>query len=205
MDITMDSFELFLLSQSSYHDSNTLCQELVLNGNAEDNGYNPYPMVPYRSSERIKIIEEDGNKFWRLFERRDHSSTVSYEIDTTCFTRGITYTISSRVRYHHSEGFVGGSEPYYWYINFNRVSDNRWRDKTIVNCDPPSAADGWVMCPGNFMIDEELAETDQAYLRMSLNNNRDGGKYNQDYDDISIRYHQGYVDEIVVDREDITC
>lgn len=55
------------------------------------------------------------------------------------------------------------------------------------------------------MIDEELAETDQAYLRMRLNNNRDGGKYNQDYDDISIRYHQGYVDEIVVDREDITC
>ena len=75
----------------------------------------------------------------------------------------------------------------------------------IVTCDPQSAAKGWVTCSGLFMIDEEMAESTEAQLKMAIDNSRDGGKYDLDYNDIRISYHQGYTDELVVDTDDALC
>ncbi len=205
IDITIDSFDLFLPSQSSYPDPRAPCDELVYNSDVEGNGFNPYPMVNSRWNERLTVVEEEGNKFWRLFDRNSHRSSVKYKLDTTCLTRGVTYVISSKIRYHYSDGFIGGTEPYYWYINFKRSSDGTWKDQYIVQCASQSVEDGWVTCSGEFMIDEDLSETNEAYLLMGLNNNRDGEKYNLDFDDISIRYNRGYVDELVVDSNDVSC
>lgn len=205
VDITVDKFKLFLPSESSYPDQNAPCEELILNGDAESHGMNPYPFYNYRSSERIRIVEEEGNKFFRLFDRYDHRSSIQYKMDTSCFTRGVTYTISSKVRYHLSRDFVGGSEPYYWFFSFKRASDGRFVDRYIVNCPAQSVDEGWVQCSGEFVIDDDLAETTEAYLRMGLDNDRDGGKYDLDFDDISISYSQGYVDEVVVNTDDISC
>ncbi len=205
VDITLDSFDFFLPSESSYPDPNALCDELVFNGNAEGNGFNPYPFITTSSSEKLLVIEEDGNKFFRLANRNDWRRSIEYKLDTTCLTRGVTYMISSRVRYRHSEGFVGGYESYFWYIDFERASDGVWKERKIVNCEPQSAADGWVTCSGVFIVDEEMAESMEAELKMQIGNSRDGGKYDLDYDDISISYHQGYVDELVVDSDDVSC
>jgi len=78
VNITIDSFDLFLPSQSSYHNPNALCKELVFNGNAEGNGFNPYPMLETEYHERLKVIrdEEDGNMFWRLENRRNYHSSI---------------------------------------------------------------------------------------------------------------------------------
>lgn len=202
VDITVDSFKLSLPSQSSYPDPNALCNELVHNGDAETNGFNPYPMVTSKTSESITIVEEGGNKFWRLSDRSSHSSSIKYYVDTTCLTRGVTYMFSSKVRLRLTYGFVGGAEEIYWFINFNG------NNKDIVNCDTQSASDGWVTCTGTFTIDEELSQLLQdssANLRMSFRNTRDGSRYDVDYDDISISYHKGYVDELIVDNSDVSC
>ena len=175
IDITLDTFKLHLPSPASYPEPDKLCQELIFNGDAESNGFNPYPITAYRHDERITVVEEDGNKFFRLFDRYDHRSSVYYKMDTSCFTRGVTYTISSRIRYHNSKDFVGGSEPYYWFFRFKRAYDNNWEDRYIVNCAPQSVQDGWVYCEGDFIIDHDLGETTEAYLRMGLDNYRDGG------------------------------
>lgn len=201
----MDSFDLFLPSKSSYPDPDGVCHELVLNGDAEGNGFNPYPMENTHWYEGTHVVEENGNKFWRLVNRNDHKSSIQYRLDTFCLTRGTTYKISSRVRYHHSEGFVGGSEPYYWYILYRRPTDNKWAERSIVQCDAQSVNDGWVTCSGTFMISEDLSLTSEALLRMGLNNWRDGGKYNVDFDDITLSYYQGYVDEFVVDSSATLC
>ncbi len=205
VDMTINSFDLFLPSQSSYPDPDALCDELVYNGDAEGNGFNPYPMVNSHWNERLTVVEEDGNKFWRNFARNNHRSGVRYKLDTNCLTRGVTYMMSAKVRYHYSDGFVGGSETYYWYIHYKRASDNSQRDHYIVRCAAQSVEDGWVTCSGEFMIDEDLSETTEAWLHMGLDNYRDGDKYNLDFDDISIRYSRGYVDELVVDSDDISC
>jgi hypothetical protein len=130
---------------------------------------------------------------------------VKYQLDTNFLIRGVTYTFSSKFLHHLSEGFVGGSEPYYWYINFKRASDNIWVDQYIVNCDAQSVDDNCVSCSSEFTIDEDLSETSEAYLLMGLNNNRDGHKYDLDFDDISIRYHKGYVSQLVVDSGNASC
>ena len=202
MDITID---LFLPSETSYQDPNALCEELILNGDAEGNGFNPYPMFNSRSSQRLTIIEEDGNKFWRLFDRDYYKSAVNYRLNDICLTRGVTYTLSSKVRLHHSAGFVGGSEAYQWFIGFKRASDGGWTERDVVHCDAQSIDDGWVICSGDFMVDEEMSESLYAELTMRIGDSRDGYKYDLDFDDISIRYQGGYVDELVVDNGDISC
>ena len=195
-----------LPTEASYPEPNAVCQELVFNGDAEANGFNPYPMLASRSNERLRIIEENGNKFFRLSNRHDHTSTIKYKLDTKCLTRGVTYIISSKVRFSLQDDFEGGSESYYWYINYHSKSGGgSWITQRIVDCDAQSAADGWVICSGEFMVDENLAETTEANLFMRIGNNRDGDKYNFDYDNISIRYHKGYVNELVVDRADTSC
>ena len=72
----MDSFEIFLPDESSYADPNALCDELVYNGDAEGNGFNPYPMGASIGHERIQVIEEHGNKFWRLVNHENRYSSI---------------------------------------------------------------------------------------------------------------------------------
>ena len=206
VDITLDSFDFFLPHASSYPDPDALCEELILNGNAENNGFSPYPMVTTSSSQLLLVMQKDnGNKFWRLANCGGYRNSIEYELDITCLTRGVTYEISSRVRYNHMKGFVGGYESYHWYIDFERASDGESVERKIVTCDPQSAAEGWVTCSGLFMIDEEMAESTEAQLKMAIDNSRDGGKYDLDYNDIRISYHQGYTDELVVDTDDASC
>ena len=190
---------------SSYPDPNALCQELILNGDAEANGFHPHPITNNRGDEKIRVIEENGNKFFRLSNRKDWVSTIKYKLDTTCLTWGVTYVISSKIRFSLQDDFVGSSESYYWYITFKRDRDNKWIERKIVNCDAQSASDGWVTCSGEFIVDKDLAQTTIATLFMRINNSRDGKKYNLDYDDVSIRYHKGYVNEFVVDKADTSC
>ena len=95
-------------------------------------------------------VEEDGNKFFRLFNRDNYLSSILYKMDISCFTRGVTYNFSGRVRLHYSEGFVGGSEKVFWYIRYRRVSDNRDYDRRIVSCAPQRVEEGWVFCEGKF-------------------------------------------------------
>ena len=206
VDITIDTFELSLPSLSSYPDPSAPCEELVQNGDAESNGFNPYPMTASKSNEEIQILEENGNKFFSLSNRGAQSSSIKYSLDTSCLTRGVSYIFSSRMRLHLTPGFVGGAEKMYWFIEFKNT-DGGSSTKEIVNCDAQSVSDGWVTCTGIFMIDEKLslARGSTASLRMSFKNIRDGEKYDVDYDDISIRYHQGYVDELIVESSDVSC
>ena len=183
---------------------NVVCDaELVTNGDAESNGFNPAPIV---AGGRLVILEEDGNKFFRLSGRSSYASTIKYDFDdTTCFTRGVTYIMSARVRYQYTEGFVGGSVPYYWLIQLKRGSDGVVINRNILNCNAQTVRDGWVRCSGEFMIDTDIADAPEASLLMAIEDVRDGGRYVLDYDDISVRYHKGYVDELVVDSEDVSC
>lgn len=71
--------------------------------------------------------------------------------------------------------------------------------------DAQSVDDGWVTCSGDFFINEYLSTTSEAYVRMRFFNNRDGGKYDLDYDDISMSYSKGYVDELAVESNDVSC
>ena len=182
------------------------CEELIVNGNAE--GDEPILQTNFRDT-LTKEVEEDGNKYWKQVRRHNYRSSVRFVFpNLACLEKGVTYVVSSRVRLHYSDGFVGGSESYYWYISYINDNDGvHWdrREQTVLECPAQTIDDGWVTCSGLFMVDEVISDRNDLYIAMSLRNTRDGHRYELDFDDISFRYHKGYVHELVVDSDDISC
>jgi len=196
--ITMDSFSLALPSPASYLNSSDVCQELLPNGNAEGNGFSPYPYYPSRSDEMIRVVNENGNNFFRLTNRKYYYSSMTYNIETRCLDLGVTYFASAKIR-------IQSDFPQAYNIHLKmQKADGSWIDRTIVQCPAQSRFNGWVTCSGEFTVDTDLSQALSASWRLHLTNTRDG-IYSIDYDDLSIRFLRGYVDKIVVDSVDTSC
>jgi len=196
--ITLDSFSIALPDPSSYLNPVDVCQELLPNGNAEGNGFNPYPFSSVRSDEMIRVMNENGNNFFRLTNRYAYSSTMAYNIETRCLDMGVTYFASAKIR-------IQSDFPQAYNILLTiQKADGSWMDRTIVQCPPQTRMDGFVTCSGEFSIDTDLSRAMSAQWRLYLTNTRDG-IYTVDYDNLSIRFLRGYVDKIVVDSADASC
>ena len=48
---------------------NVSCDELMSNGDAKSNGFNLAPIESHYHKETVVIMEEDGNKFFRMVDR----------------------------------------------------------------------------------------------------------------------------------------
>jgi len=196
--VTLDYFNISLPTPSSYLNPIDVCQELLPNGNAEGNGLNPYPFWSLRGGEKVKIMTENGNNFFRLENRLSYWSTMTYNIETRCLDLGVTYFASAKIRIQSEF-----PQTYYILLTIQRA-DGSWTDRTIVQCPSQSRFDGWVTCSGEFIVDTDLSRALSASWRLYLTNTRDG-IYTVDYDDLSIRFARGYVDQVVVDNNDASC
>jgi len=196
--VTLDYFTISLPDPSSYLNPSDVCQELLPNGNAEGNGLNPYPFWSLRGDEKVKVMNENSNNFFRLENRLSHWSTITYNIETRCLDIGVTYFASAKIRIQSDF-----PQSYYILLTIKRA-DGSWTDRTIVNCPSQSRFDGWVTCSGEFMVDTDLSRALSASWRLYLTNTRDG-IYTVDYDDLSIRFARGYVDKLIVDSNDASC
>jgi hypothetical protein len=199
VDISLDFFSLSLPGAKSYSDPNDLCGELILNGDAEANGFNPYPVDKSDWHDRVMILEEDdGNKYFHLGARSGASSTIVFPINPSCMDVGVTYTVNGKFRIHSDL-----AEDYYIYLRAQRP-DGSWFSRSIVDCPGHSFSDGWVTCSGQFIVDAELASSVQVKWQHRFHN-WNGGSYPVDYDDISIEYASGYVDKLKVSADDVSC
>ena len=179
--VTLDYFTISLPDPSSYLDPMDICKELLPNGNAGGNGFNPYPFSSLRSDEKVKIMTENGNNFFRLENRLSYWSTMTSNVETRCLDLGVTYVASAKIRIQSDF-----PQAYYMLLNIQRA-DGSYTDRKIVECPPQSRSDGWVTCGGEFIVDIELSQALKANWRLYLSNSRDG-IYTVDYDDLSIRY-----------------
>jgi len=109
--ISLDDFSISLPDPSSFLDPDDFCGELLPNGNAEGNGYNPYPFRNWRSDEKILVRDENGNKFFRLEKRNRYYSSMTSDVAVKCFDRGVSYLASFNIRIHSEY-----SEEYYVVI-----------------------------------------------------------------------------------------
>ena len=196
--ITLDSFSIALPDPSSYLNPIDVCRELLPNGNAEGNGFNPYPFSSLSTDEMIRVMNENGNNYFRLEKRKSFSSTMTYNVETRCLDLGVTYFASGKIRIQSDF-----PQAYSILLSIQKADGSR-TDRTIVQCPPQNRFDGWVTCSGEFTVDTDLSRALSASWRLYLNNTRDG-IYTVDYDDLSIRFLRGYVDKIVVDRVDTSC
>jgi len=198
VDISLDSVLFHLPSESTFPDPDDLCGNLVFNGDAESNLNSPYPMSSSRSDEMMTVEKEKGNKFFRLANRRYHHSGIQFELDTACLDRGVTYFASFKVRIHSEFA----EQSHYWYFEGTKADGARLY-RRFLNCPGQVTSDDWVTCSGEFLVDSAMAEAQKIYVRMALDWRE--GLFTIDYDDLSMHYLRGYVDELVVDADDTSC
>jgi hypothetical protein len=197
--LTVLDFSVSLPQPSSYLNPDDVCSELLPNGNAETNGFNPYPFYAESSSEKVVVMNETGNNFFRLENRGSYSSTITSKVDVRCLDLGVTYLASTKVRIHSDF-----PQEYYVILRFQRA-DGNWSTRWILSCPGISRSNGWVTCSGEFIVDTDLSKAVSSYWRLYMSNTRDGHLFTVDYDDLSIRFVKGYVDKLVVNGPDVSC
>jgi hypothetical protein len=170
-----------------------------MNGDAEGNGFNPYPMRSVHSQSKIDVLTDDsGNKYFAMTNRFDSYSSVEFNVDPNCADQGVVYEASVRIRLHSEF-----NEKYFVYLYARRPSGS-WFTRTILECPAQRYLDGFVHCVGEFSIDRELSEATEMRWRLAISDSRTK-KFNIDFDDISIRYKRGLVDRFTVSANDASC
>jgi len=166
VDISISTFRIALPDETSFPDPDDLCGELILRGDAEGSTFNPYPFGKTDSRDRdLRILEERNNQFYRLEGRYSrHSSIYSY-LNSNCFKTGITYMGSARVRVHSES-----QKKFYFYLMGRSISGTgNWWYRNYLECPPQNISDDWVICSGNFMIDDEIDQG--TYYDMCIKSN----------------------------------
>ena len=155
VDISLSNFSITLPDEASFPDPDDLCGELILRGDAEGNTSNPYPIRKTDWRDRdLTILEEKGNRFYRLEGRHSRHSSITSNLNTNCFERGITYKASVKVRIHSES-----QKKFYFYLTGRPISDTGdWMYRTYLECPPQDISDDWVICSGHFMVDDEMAQ-----------------------------------------------
>ncbi len=211
-----------IFTDPNYATQGISCDELIVGGDAEGNslGTGLGNTIPMSTNNRLQagtltvkeeIIEDEKsgamttNKYWNLSGRSAYHSSIKYTFSSfDCFTRGVTLRFSVKVRLHYAPGFFGRAEAFFWRILFFR-HDNSIGAENIAECDAQHVRDGWVTCSSDFIVNEESSNLKLAYVEMHMRNTRDGENYDIDYDDFTLSFHKGYLKDIIVDSNDVSC
>ncbi len=164
----------------------------------------PYPMSMASGHDQdiLVLTEEDENgipnRFFRSAERRSSGTTMQSYLNTECLETGVTYHASATIRLH-----AEFEEEYYLYFRY-KTPDGHWHSQTFLDCPGQSFVDGWVTCSGDFTVGEHLGSAVEVIWRFHFHNARDI-TVTVDYDNMSIAYKQGIVDQLVVEKDDTQC
>jgi len=132
--ISLDKFIFELPSEKSYAPEEAVCDELAINGDAEDNDGGGYAYYPFYSTDWGKFnpvvvdeVDENGvvfNKFYRNKYRYNRYHSMRFYPNTNCFVPGYVYTVSLRIRV---------DKPFDFYMNFRaRKPDGSWHSHYIL-------------------------------------------------------------------------
>ena len=192
--IHMDEFQFELPSAKSYPPVDDPCNELVVNGDAEDGdgrGWHYYPMSTPRADKWIPTIMEetvDGavNKYWHIENRVWHGDSLGFNVNHKCFMQGSTFELSLRVR------FTGKTAATTYWFEIKGDTTVGYRYNKPLHCPSQSAADGWVTCSGTFVVDENYSFTsDPQIIFVTPEENDSTGYVDWDFDDVSIKFQSG--------------
>ena len=192
--IHMDEFQFELPSAKSYPPVDDPCNELVVNGDAENGdgrGWHYYPMFTHRADWWVPTIMEEAvdgavNKYWHIGGRRNHGDSLRFYVNHKCFMQGSTYEISLRTR------FTGKTAPSEYWFEIKGPTADGYRWNKPLYCPSQSAADGWVTCSGTFVVDENYLFTDNPeIIFVTIDENDATGYVDWDFDDVSIKFQSG--------------
>jgi len=197
VDISVDTFRIDLPSEASFANQDDVCGELVANGDAEANGFHPYPVTNYRHDETVHVLSEGDNQFFRVPVRGHRYSSFKSNVNTECMQIGVKYFASIKVRIHSES-----DTPYFIYLFYSGENQpSRW--DSILECPGQRYSDGWVTCSGEFTVNEYMDRADDMNL-LFHNSNGQNVEVAVDFDDISITQID-YVESLIVKTDDAQC
>lgn len=193
--IHMDEFQFELPSSKSYPPVDDPCNELVVNGDAENGdgrGWHHHPMWTHDSNRFVpQIFEEtlDGsvNKYWHISGKKRAwiGDSLRFNVNHVCFMSGATFTVSLRAR------FSGTSHsPKYW-LEIKGDTSVGYKYNKPLYCPSQTVADGWVTCSGEFIVDENYSFTEPPEIIFVTDESGSTGYANWDFDNVSIKFKRG--------------
>jgi len=188
---SIDNFLLELAPPATYHDPDQVCAQLLPNGDAESSsGGNIFPFT--HSGGRAAVVKENGNSFFRQSGRYAYYNRLEAKINTGCIIQDVVYQISAKVQVHSTlksgaEIVAGSKQP---------NGSTHW--STLLLCPESDEFSGFVSCERQLSFSPQLiaATSITLYIRP-----RGAGKYAStvDWDDLSIQFVEGPVEELLVD------
>lgn len=194
----MKDFEISLPSEETYLNPSDVCSELIGNGDAESNGYNPYPFHRiWGGNLQVRSDANNSNKYFHYSEKKARWDGIQTRLDPRCLDKGVEYEVSARIRLHTLSPQRG-----YMYVRVEPNEGNAYH-RSIVQCPFQTYSDGFVLCTGIFTVDHKLADSKKVEFRFEINDSNE--LFSIDYDDISIKRKRGFINKLVVSNDDTVC
>jgi hypothetical protein len=198
--VSLDEFILELPSTKSFAPTSTVCSELAINGNAEDNdgnGYSHYPFISNQHSNPLvyeEMVAGKANRFYRIRGRDPSSSSwntyvpLQFRPNTACFVKGHEYTVSLRTRLFS----YNPTEKMKFYIRLvgrRPTSDTSFL--TVLRCPEMTQSNDWTTCSAPLLVTEELASLTDVRWETITEMENATNRALIDFDDLSIKWKNG--------------
>jgi hypothetical protein len=197
-DLPVLMHSIFRLPEEMFADSSSnsnICEELLVNGNAEDPSLHPftYPLSRTQGDSVLTLEEEElngaTNYFYRLTNRRYSWSSPSYFLSTDCVTADTVYSISADIRVHSNT-----PKSFRFQLTVvNADGSKSW--PWLGTCAPQSLADGWVTCSSSYQFNSmQGSASELKFYFVSDDSTHD----DIDLDNMSISFQSGPVKSLVL-------
>ena len=208
--ISLDHFILELPSEKSFAPEESVCDEIVVNGDAEDTdgaGYAYYPMyssdwAQFNPTIMEEVDEVTGlvtNKYFQNKGRNTYYHSLRFYPNTNCFVQGFKYNVGLRIRSNIAFKF---------YIQLcGRTATGDWTCPHILGgSDSPlvieaSEAGVWKSFSQPLLISETLGGMTDVRWELISKDESSSNRAVLDLDDVSIKFESGVSNEPFVFRE----
>ena len=207
--IDIDDLKITLPLAEQFPDPDSaICENLIINGDAEVDDHYPYPFRAYGNiGSYLSVVNEKdasaigaSNNFFRMTGRNAPFTTIFQDIIKDCIVENSLYKFRMRIRLHSDEEYA---------VRFTiktHVDDPTLVPPNVVesvgDCPLASRSSGWVWCERNFLFTEFHANSTKIELMFITEG---AEKSDIDYDDIGILLQAAPVTSFILPPEVKNC
>lgn len=202
VDIALDDIKIFRKPSSTFLDltsGSNVCNELIINGNAQDTAIHPFTS-PFRrrsggsvlkiESETSLFDSDSINYFYAMRNRAYAWDTPGYYLLTDCIQTDYVYSVSLNIRVH-------SDVKKHFRVQLTVRQENGSKSwPWLISCPPQDFQDGWVTCSGDYKFDEVAGSASNIDFYLVSD---DSLEDDIDIDNISMAFLSGPVIGLVVE------
>jgi len=204
VSIRLPTAEYFPVQPDPNDPFDTMCNSIIINGDAETSPTFPYPsylrggLSSHLWVKQESVTADDGsistNNYFALRGREMTFESIESSLLTECVEPNAIYTFSARIRVHSLNPVK---------VRFTlktQVPGNPLMVESVGYCPDADMTTGWVQCQRNFMFTEEHVGAEYIQFFFVADEDEES---DIDYDDIAVTLAYTPVTGIVLDTADV--